>query len=40
VVRLTKDQIKSSPELDETTDFLSEEYRSRLGSYYDPYVSR
>jgi hypothetical protein len=39
VVRLTKDQIKGSPELDETTDYRSDEYRSRLGSYYDPYVS-
>ena len=37
-VRLTKDQIKDSPELDQTTDFRSEEYRSSLGSYYDPYV--
>jgi hypothetical protein len=40
VVRLTKDQIKGSPELDEVTDYRSEEYRSRLGSYYDPFVSR
>jgi hypothetical protein len=40
VVRLTKDQIKGSPELDEATDYRSDEYRSRLGSYYDPYVSR
>ena len=38
VVRLTKDQIKGSPELDETTDFHSDEYRSSLGDYYDPYV--
>jgi hypothetical protein len=38
VVRLTKDQIKGSPELDETTDFRSDEYRSSLGDYYDPYV--
>jgi hypothetical protein len=39
VVRLTKDQIKASPELDDTMDYRSEEYRSRLGSYYDPYMS-
>ena len=38
-VRLTKDQIKDSPELDDTTDYRSDEYRSTLGSYYDPYVS-
>jgi hypothetical protein len=38
VVRLTKDQIKDSPELD-ATDYRSDEYRSRLGSYYDPFVS-
>ena len=40
VVGLTKDQIKGSPELDEVTDYRSDEYRSRLGSYYDPFVSR
>ena len=40
VVRLTKDQIKGSPELEEASDYRSEEYRSRLGSYYDPFVSR
>jgi hypothetical protein len=38
VTRLTKDQIKDSPELDETLDFRSEAYRSQLGEYYDPYV--
>jgi hypothetical protein len=38
LVRLTKDQIKDSPELDESTDYRSEEYRSRLGEYYGPYV--
>jgi len=38
VVRLTKDQIKNSPELDESIDYRSDEYRSRVGSYYDPYV--
>jgi hypothetical protein len=37
-VRLTKDQIKDSPELDETTDFRSGEYRSSVGSYYDPLI--
>jgi hypothetical protein len=31
LVRLTKDQIKDSPELDETTDYRSDEYRSQLG---------
>lgn len=40
VVALTKDQIKDSPELDETTDFRSDEYRTSLGGYYDPYVRR
>jgi len=38
VVRLTKDQSKGSPELDDSTDFRSDEYRSSLGSYYDTYV--
>ena len=38
-VRLTKDQIKSSPELDESTDFRTDEYRSEVGSYYDPYLT-
>ena len=37
-VAMTKDQIKDSPELDETTDYRSDEYRSQLGSYYGPYV--
>jgi hypothetical protein len=32
-VRLTKDQIKNSPEYDAET-YRSEEYRTRLGSYY------
>src|SRR4029079_17462728 len=35
-VRLTKDQIKNSPELGEMTDYRSEEYRTSLGTYYDP----
>jgi hypothetical protein len=38
VVRLTKDQIKGSPELGEGSDYRSDEYRLTLGSYYDPYV--
>jgi hypothetical protein len=33
VVSLTKDQIKDSPEYDPNT-YRSENYRSRLGSYY------
>jgi hypothetical protein len=37
-VRLTKDQIMDSPELGDETDHRSDEYRSSLGSYYDPYV--
>jgi hypothetical protein len=32
-VRLTKDQIKNSPEFDEST-YASPEYRNRVGSYY------
>ena len=36
-VRLSKDQIKNSPELDEVTDFRSDEYRERVGSYYSDY---
>lgn len=36
-VRLTKDQIKNAPELDEVTDFRSDEYRERVGSYYSDY---
>lgn len=35
-VRLTKDQIKDSPEYDpDTTDHRAPEYRERVGSYYD-----
>jgi len=34
-VRLTKDQIKDSPEYDpDNDDYTSEEYRTRVGSYY------
>jgi PRC-barrel domain protein len=34
-LRLTKDQIKASPEFDEST-YTSSEYRDRVGSYYGP----
>ena len=34
LVRLTKDQIKNSPELDETMDYTSDVYREKVGSYY------
>ena len=37
-VRLTKDQIKESPEFDPNEDYRTPSYRERLGSYYDPYV--
>jgi hypothetical protein len=34
-VRLTKDQIKNSPEFDpDTEDYRSEAYRERVGTYY------
>jgi hypothetical protein len=33
-VRFTKDQIKNAPELDEMTDWRSDEYRQRVGDYY------
>ena len=34
-VRLTKDQIKDSPELDsDTMDYTSDAYRDKVGSYY------
>ena len=36
-VRLSKDQIKNAPELDEVTDLRSDEYRERVGSYYGDY---
>jgi hypothetical protein len=39
VVRLTKDQIKNSPEYDaDTEDYRSDAYRERVGTYYDPYL--
>jgi hypothetical protein len=36
VMPLTKDQIKESPKYD--PDQLDEGYRTRLGTYYDPYL--
>jgi hypothetical protein len=39
VVRLTKDQIKNSPEYDaDTEDYRSDTYRERVGTYYNPYL--
>ena len=38
-VRLTKDQIKNSPEYDaDTEDYRSDAYRERVGTYYDTYL--
>ena len=34
-LRLTKDQIKDSPEFD-ASDYRSDSYRERVGAYYDP----
>ena len=36
-VDLTKDQIKNSPELDESTTADDADYRDRLGTYYGDY---
>ena len=36
-VRLTKDQIKNAPELDEVTDYRSDAYREQVGTYYNTY---
>jgi hypothetical protein len=36
-VDLTKDQIKNSPELDESTTADDAAYRDRLGTYYDDF---
>jgi len=36
-VGLTKDQIKDSPEYDAET-FRSDEYRTSVGDYYEPYI--
>ena len=38
-VSLTKEQIKDSPEFDETT-YRDDEYRSSLGTYYTPFLRR
>jgi hypothetical protein len=38
-VTLTKDQIKDSPELDEST-YRDESYRNSVGDYYSPMVRR
>jgi hypothetical protein len=39
-VRLTKDQIKNSPEYDaDTEDYRSDAYRERVGTYYNDYYS-
>jgi hypothetical protein len=38
-VGLTKEQIKNAPEFDETT-YRDDEYRSSLGDYYSPYLTR
>jgi hypothetical protein len=37
-VRLTKDQIKDSPEFDPDEDHRSDTYRERVGAYYTPYL--
>ena len=36
LVSLTKDQIKNSPEFDPTR--FDDDYRTRLGTYYEPFV--
>jgi hypothetical protein len=36
-VRLTQDQIKNAPELDEVTDYRSDAYREQVGTYYSTY---
>ena len=36
-VDLTKDQIKNSPELDESTTSDDVDYRNRVGTYYDEF---
>jgi hypothetical protein len=38
-VGLTKEQIKNAPEFDEVT-YRDDEYRSSLGDYYSPYLTR
>ena len=37
-VRLTKDQIKDSPEFNPGEDHRSDAYRERVGAYYNPYL--
>lgn len=37
-VRLTQDQIKNAPELDEVTDYRSDTYREQVGTYYRTYI--
>jgi len=37
-VRLTKDQIKDSPEFDPDEDYRSDTYREQVGAYYTPYL--
>ena len=36
-VRLSKDQIKNAPELDEVTDSGRTTYREQVGTYYSTY---
>ena len=38
-IGLTKEQIKNAPEFDETT-YRDDDYRSALGDYYAPYMTR
>jgi hypothetical protein len=33
-VRVTKDQVKDSPEIDDSESYSSEAYRTRVGTYY------
>ena len=36
-VRLTKDQVKNAPELDEVTEHRLDAYREQVGTYYNTY---
>ena len=38
-VSVSKEQIKSAPEFDETT-YRGEQYRGELGTYYEPFYER
>jgi stress response protein YsnF len=38
-VGLSKEQIKNAPEFDEST-YRDDDYRSSLGDYYAPYLTR